>query len=201
MFAISIADFAASEPLFPALVPALSKDEQNAVLQKICETHKFPTLRQAKLLKDASQAGELDAATLHRILTEITLDDRVSFRVKPAQRQQLEEMSANTQMSKSEILRTLSNTGKAVYVGRDAIEELADLRADVARVGNLMKMRHNTLSMIAENPFLPEQDRALITELYNQNTELHTDLAELRKEIKEVCKNVTETVKKLNQKQ
>ena len=176
----------------------LSEDEQNAVLQKIRETHKFPTLRQAKLLKNASQAGELDAATLHRILTEITLDDRVSFRVKPAQRQQLEEMSANTQMSKSEILRTLSNTGKAVYVGRDAIEELADLRADVARVGNLMKMRHNTLSMIAENPFLPEQDRALITELYNQNTELYEDFVTIRKQLLEVCKKVNQAVNDLN---
>lgn len=176
----------------------LSKDEQNAVLQKIRETHKFPTLRQAKLLKDASQASELDAATLHRILTEVTFDDRVSFRVQPAQRQQLEEMSANTQMSKSEILRTLSNTGKAVYVGRDTIEELADLRADVARVGNLMKMRHNTLSMIAENPFLPEQDRTLITELYNQNAELYEDFVKLRKQLLEVCKKVNQTVNDLN---
>ena len=64
-----------------------------------------------------------------------------------------------------------------------------------------MKMRHNTLSTIAENPFLTENDRNLIIDIYNQNVELHTDLAELRKEIKEVCKNVTETVKKLNQKQ
>ena len=177
----------------------LSEDEQNAVLQKIRETHKFPTLRQAKLLKDASQASELDAATLHRILTEVTFDDRVSFRVQPAQRQQLEEMSANSQLSKSEILRTLSNTGKAVYVGRDAIEELADLRADVARVGNLMKMRHNTLSMIAENPFLPEQDRALITELYNQNAELYEDFVKLRKQLLEVCKKVNQAVNDLNQ--
>ena len=176
----------------------LSEDEQNAVLQKIRETQNFPTLKQAKLLKNASQAGELDAATLHRILTEITLDDRVSFRVKPAQRQQLEEMSANTQMSKSEILRTLSNTGKAVYVGRDTIEELADLRADVARVGNLMKMRHNTLSMIAENPFLPEQDRALITELYNQNAELYEDFVTIRKQLLEVCKKVNQAVNDLN---
>ena len=176
----------------------LKEDEQNAVLQKIRETHNFPTLRQAKLLKDASQASELDAATLHRILTEVTFDDRVSFRVQPAQRQQLEEMSANTQMSKSEILRTLSNTGKAVYVGRDTIEELADLRADVARVGNLMKMRHNTLSMIAENPFLPEQDRTLITELYNQNAELYEDFVKLRKQLLEVCKKVNQTVNDLN---
>ena len=179
----------------------LSKDEQNAVLQKIRETHKFPTLRQAKLLKDASQASELDAATLHRILTEVTFDDRVSFRVQPAQRQQLEEMSANTQMSKSEILRTLSSTGKTVYVGRETVAEIADLRADVARVGNLMKMRHNTLSMIAENPFLPEQDRALIIELYNQNAELHEELTRLRKELVTVCKKINQSVDKLNKKQ
>ena len=179
----------------------LSADEQNAVLQKIRETQKFPTLRQAKLLKDASQANELDAATLHRILTEVTFDDRVSFRVQPAQRQKLEAMSANTQMSKSAILRTLSNTGQEVYVCDEAFDKLAKLRAEVARVGNLMKMRHNTLSTIAENPFLTENDRNLIIDIYNQNVELHTDLAELRKEIKEVCKNVTETVKKLNQKQ
>ena len=179
----------------------LSEDEQNTVLQKIRETHKFPTLRQAKLLKDASQAGELDAATLHRILTEVTFDDRVSFRVQPAQRQKLEAMSANTQMSKSAILRTLSNTGQEVYVCDEAFDKLAKLRAEVARVGNLMKMRHNTLSTIAENPFLTENDRNLIIDIYNQNVELHTDLADLRKEIKEVCKNVTETVKKLNQKQ
>lgn len=176
----------------------LKEEEQKSLLQKIYETQKFPTLKQASLIKRASQAGEFDAATLHRILTEITLDDRVSFRVKPAQRQQLEEMSANTQMSKSEILRTLSNTGKAVYVGRDAIEELADLRADVARVGNLMKMRHNTLSMIAENPFLPEQDRALITELYNQNTELYEDFVTIRKQLLEVCKKVNQAVNDLN---
>ena len=177
----------------------LSEDEQNAVLQKIRETHKFPTLRQAKLLKDASQASELDAAMLHRILTEVTFDDRVSFRVQPAQRQQLEEMSANSQLSKSEILRTLSSTGKTVYVGRETVAEIADLRADVARVGNLMKMRHNTLSMIAENPFLPEQDRALITELYNQNAELYEDFVKLRKQLLEVCKKVNQAVNDLNQ--
>ena len=177
----------------------LKEDEQIALLQKIRETQKFPTLKQATLIKQASQAGELDEETLYKILTEITLDDRVSFRVKPAQRQQLEEMSASTQMSKSEILRTLSNTGKAVYVGRDTIEELADLRADVARVGNLMKMRHNTLSAIAENPFLPQQDRTLIIELYNQNAELYEDFVKLRKQLLEVCKKVNQAVNDLNQ--
>ena len=179
----------------------LSEDEQNAVLQKIRETHKFPTLRQAKLLKDASQASELDAATLHRILTEVTFDDRVSFRVQPAQRQQLEEMSANTQMSKSEILRTLSSTGKTVYVGRETVAEIADLRADVARVGNLLKMRHNTLSAIADNPFLTENDRALISELYAQNAELHEELTRLRKELVTVCKKINQSVDELNKKQ
>ena len=179
----------------------LSEDEQNAVLQKIRETHKFPTLRQAKLLKDASQASELDAAMLHRILTEVTFDDRVSFRVQPAQRQQLEEMSANTQMSKSEILRTLSSTGKTVYVGRETVAEIADLRADVARVGNLLKMRHNTLSAIADNPFLTENDRALISELYAQNAELHEEFTRLRKELVTVCKKINQSVDKLNKKQ
>ena len=179
----------------------LSEDEQNAVLLKIRETYKFPTLRQAKLLKDASQAGELDAATLHRILTEVTLDDRVSFRVQPAQRQQLEEMSANTQLSKSEILRTLSSTGKTVYVGRETVAEIADLRADVARVGNLLKMRHNTLSAIADNPFLTENDRALISELYEQNTELYEELTRLRKELVTVCKKINQSVDELNKKQ
>ena len=179
----------------------LSEDEQNAVLLKIRETYKFPTLRQAKLLKDASQAGELDAATLHRILTEVTFDDRVSFRVQPAQRQQLEEMSANTQLSKSEILRTLSSTGKTVYVGRETVAEIADLRADVARVGNLLKMRHNTLSAIADNPFLTENDRALISELYEQNTELYEELTQLRKELVTVCKKINQSVDELNKKQ
>ena len=179
----------------------LSEDEQNAVLLKIRETYKFPTLRQAKLLKDASQAGELDAATLHRILTEVTFDDRVSFRVQPAQRQQLEEMSANTQLSKSEILRTLSSTGKTVYVGRETVAEIADLRADVARVGNLLKMRHNTLSAIADNPFLTENDRALISELYKQNTELYEELTRLRKELVTVCKKINQSVDELNKKQ
>ena len=179
----------------------LSEDEQNAVLLKIRETYKFPTLRQAKLLKDASQAGELDAATLHRILTEVTFDDRVSFRVQPAQRQQLEEMSANTQLSKSEILRTLSSTGKTVYVGRETVAEIADLRADVARVGNLLKMRHNTLSAIADNPFLTENDRALISELYTQNVELHEELTRLRKELVTVCKKINQSVDELNKKQ
>ena len=179
----------------------LSEDEQNAVLLKIRETYKFPTLRQAKLLKDASQAGELDAATLHRILTEVTFDDRVSFRVQPAQRQQLEEMSANTQLSKSEILRTLSSTGKTVYVGRETVAEIADLRADVARVGNLLKMRHNTLSAIADNPFLTENDRALICELYTQNAELHEELTRLRKELVTVCKKINQSVDELNKKQ
>ena len=177
----------------------LKEDEQIALLQKIRETQKFPTLKQATLLKQASQDGKLDEETLHKTLTEVTLDDRVSFRVKPALRQQLEEMSANTQMSKSAILRTLSNNGKAVYVGNEAIEELAELRADVARVGNLMKMRHNTLSAIAENPFLPQQDRDLITELYNQNAELYEDFVKLRKQLLEVCKKVNQAVNDLNQ--
>ena len=179
----------------------LKEEEQKSLLQKIYETQKFPTLKQASLIKRASQAGEFDAATLHRILTEVTFDDRVSFRVQPVQRQQLEEMSANTQMSKSEILRTLSSTGKTVYVGRETVAEIADLRADVARVGNLLKMRHNTLSAIADNPFLTENDRALISELYAQNAELHEELIRLRKELVTVCKKINQSVDKLNKKQ
>ena len=179
----------------------LKEDEQIALLQKIRETQKFPTLKQASLLKQASQDGKLDEETLYKILTEVTLDDRVSFRVKPALRQQLEEMSANIQMSKSAILRTLSNNGKAVYVGNEAIEELAELRADVARVGNLLKMRHNTLSAIADNPFLTENDRALISELYEQNTELYEELTRLRKELVTVCKKINQSVDELNKKQ
>lgn len=179
----------------------LKEEEQKSLLQKIYETQKFPTLKQASLIKRASQAGELDAATLHRILTEVTFDDRVSFRVQPAQRQQLEEMSVNTQMSKSEILRTLSSTGQTVYVGRETVAELADLRADVARVGNLLLMRHNALSLVAENPFLAQSDRALITELYEQNAELHAEFVALRKQLLEVCKKVNRSVDSLNKKQ
>ena len=110
-------------------------------------------------------------------------------------------MSANTQLSKSEILRTLSSTGKTVYVGRETVAEIADLRADVARVGNLLKMRHNTLSAIADNPFLTENDRALISELYEQNTELYEELTRLRKELVTVCKKINQSVDELNKKQ
>lgn len=176
----------------------LPNEEQNAVLQKIRETHKFPTLKQASLIKQAFQANELTYEDLHRILTEFTYGDRVSFRVSAAQRQQLEDMSANTQKSKSEILRTLSKTGKAIYVGQDLIDQVTNISGIISHVGNLLMKEEESLRVLANDPYIYTNDKQAILNAFSRNTELYKELTEMRKNMQELCDKMKYEISKVN---
>ena len=176
----------------------LPNEEQNAVLQKIRETQKFPTLKQASIIKQAYQANELTDSELHRILTEFTYGDRVSFRVSAAQRQQLEDMSANTQKSKSEILRTLSKTGKAIYVGQDLIDQVTNISGIISHVGNLLMKEEESLRVLANDPYIYTNDKQAILNAFSRNTELYKELTEMRKNMQELCDKMKYEISKVN---
>ncbi len=176
----------------------LPNEEQNAVLQKIRETQKFPTLKQASLIKQAFQANELTYEDLHSILTEFTYGDRVSFRVSAAQRQQLEDMSANTQKSKSEILRTLSKTGKAIYVGQDLIDQVTNISGIISHVGNLLMKEEESLRVLANDPYIYTNDKQAILNAFSRNTELYKELTEMRKNMQELCDKMKYEISKVN---
>lgn len=176
----------------------LPNEEQNAVLQKIRETQKFPTLKQASIIKQAYQANELTDAELHRILTEFTYGDRVSFRISAAQRQQLEDMSANTQKSKSEILRTLSKTGKAIYVGQDLINQVTNISGIISHVGNLLMKEEESLRVLANDPYIYTNDKQAILNAFSRNTELYKELTEMRKNMQELCDKMKYEISKVN---
>ena len=176
----------------------LPNEEQNAVLQKIRETQKFPTLKQASIIKQAYHANELTDAELHRILTEFTYGDRVSFRISAAQRQQLEDMSANTQKSKSEILRTLSKTGKAIYVGQDLINQVTNISGIISHVGNLLMKEEESLRVLANDPYIYTNDKQAILNAFSRNTELYKDLTEMRKNMQELCDKMKYEISKVN---
>ena len=176
----------------------LPEDEQNAVLLKIRETQKFPTLKQASIIKQAYQANEFTDSELHRILTEFTYGDRVSFRVSAAQRQQLEDMSANTQKSKSEILRTLSKNGKAIYVGQDLIDQVTNISGIISHIGNLLMKEEESLRVLANDPYIYTNDKQAILNAFSRNTELYKELTEMRKNMQELCDKMKYEISKVN---
>ena len=178
----------------------LNEDEQYAVLQKMRETQKFPTLKQASLIKQAFQANELTDAELHRILTEFTYGDRATFRVSSAQRRELDEMSEKTRKSRSEILRTLFDTGKTIYVGNDLIKEMRALNTKISDVGNLILKEEESLRTLADDPYIYTNDKQAILSALSRDAELHKKFTEMRIEMNELCDKLKYEIYKINSK-
>ena len=179
----------------------LSKDEQYAVLQKMRETQKFPTLKQASIIKQASQASEFNDAEITRIFSEFNYGDRVSFRVSAAQRQRIEDMSSSAQMSKSEILRTLSNTGKTVHVGSsELINRVYDTGNKISDVGNLIYAIEKNLRTLADDPYIYANDRQIILDTLARNVELCNDLDQLRIRMYDLCDKMEYEISRVNSK-
>jgi len=175
----------------------LSEPEQRTLLAEIKSRGIVPNLKQALSLKAASKDKEFDDNVVD-ILTEVRLDDRVTFRLHPGQLQQLDNTSLGTSLSRSELLRAYTATGGAVYVGRETVGELADVHADIARVGNLLKMQQNRLDEIAQNPFLVESDRELLSAAIADTKELREQLDVLRETMRNVVKKINKNVDAMN---
>ena len=176
----------------------LSEREQKKLYEEIQRTDLIPNLKQAKLLKAASYDKELDEQRLVNILSEIRLDDRVTFRLQPGQRQLLDEMSKGSSTSRSELLRTYASTGGAVYVGVDTVDSLSEVRRNIASLGNLLQANLKRLDTFAENPFLVSEDRAALLETLAQTRALHGEVDKLRLSVKQLRDDVNVEIDELN---
>ncbi len=176
----------------------LPQEEQQTLALIINDMNIYPTLKQSIALKAKAQGGELSEKEIRDILSETSLNDRVCFRATPVQLTQLIEESEKTGATKSEILRSYSATGGAVYVGKDSIGELMDTRLEVSRVGNLLKMHQNKLDMISQNPLLAQSDRDVVLDIIHEAGKLQRELDELRRELVRLCTRIGKDVSKLN---
>ncbi len=175
----------------------LSNEFQEAVLETV-QKYQAPNLKQASALKKKFQDNELTCETITSILSEHRLDDRVSFRLNPDQLDHLNELSNGTDVNRSELLRTLASNGQAVYVGKEVIGELFDLKGDIARSGNLLKAQLNKLDIIAQNPSLQGEAELELLAVLEENKQLHAELDRLRKEVLKMCEIINNSCNKLN---
>ncbi len=177
----------------------LSEAEQGLVMNAMKECKLTPTLKQAKLLKATAMDGELDEEKVISVLTEVRLDDRVTFRLRPGQLEQLNEASALAELGRSELLRAYASTGGVTYVGNEIVGELLDLKADIARIGNLLKMQQSRWDLLADNPWMLEKDSAAFSDALAQSQEIHADLEKSRKALTSLCERIREDLRRLNQ--
>ncbi len=176
----------------------LSEREQKKLYEEMQRTNLIPNLKQAKLLKAASYDKELDEQRLVNILSEIRLDDRVTFRLQPGQRQLLDEMSKGSSTNRSELLRTYASTGGTVYVGVDTVDSLSEVRRNIANIGNLLQANLKRLDAFAENPFLVSEDRAAFLETLAQTRALHGEVDKLRLSVRQLRDDVNVELDELN---
>ena len=132
------------------------------------------------------------------ILSEIRLDDRVTFRLQPGQRQLLDEMSKGSSTNRSELLRTYAATGGTVYVGVDTVDSLSEVRRNIASLGNLLQANLKRLDTFAENPFLVSEDRAAFLETLAQTRALHGEVDKLRLSVRQLRDDVNVEIDELN---
>ncbi len=176
----------------------LDENEQELVYKEIERRKLNLALKQAMEIKAASKDGCLDREKLDEILSAQRLSNIISFRAAPDQIDHLRHASEGADTSRSKVLRAYAATGGTVYVGSDTISAMVDLQADVARVGNLLKMHQNRLDALTDNPWLMEKDRTELLSALEEGRELKLELDRLRQAMKLVCENVNTSVRKLN---
>ncbi len=172
----------------------LSDEEQRYVLS----LDVMPNLKQSENLKKLSQSGAFNNDIVHEVLTETSLNDRISFRATPTQLAQLNAESQGSGISRSEILRAYSATGGTVYVGNDAIDELIEARATASRLGNLLKMQQNKLDIIIQNPLLAQSDREALLSVFEEAERLHKEIDAVRKDYIKLYTKIRTEVNQLN---
>lgn len=174
------------------------KPEQEMLFDFINTLKIIPTLKQASKLKASYKDGKLDADEMRRILTEVRLDDRVSFRVTPPLLKRLDELSTGKKMNRSKLLRGLTFTGDKYYIGEEVIGEIRDTKSKISRIGNLFQMRENWLDRMADNPFLAAKDQTAVRQFLDEERALHAELNELSKIMSRLCDQVFNEANMLN---
>lgn len=176
----------------------LKEDEQEMLREQIATLKIIPTLKQASKLKASYKDGKLDADEMRRILTDVRLDDRVSFRVTPPLLKRLDELSTGKKMNRSKLLRGLTFTGDKYYIGEEVIGEIRDTKSKISRIGNLFQMRENWLDRMADNPFLAAKDQTAVRQFLDEERALHAELNELSKIMSRLCDQVFNEANMLN---
>ena len=176
----------------------LTENEQKQLCEIITRVKRAPDLRQANILKKESKNMALTNEKIEEILSAVRYDDRVTFRLRPAQLKQLDEVSADAQLNRSEILRAYTSTGGAVFVGKDTISEMIDIKNDIARLGNLMKMQQNRLDFIAENPLIASDDREILNRTMGDFQSLYQEIQKQLKKLNKVSDKLVDEVADLN---
>lgn len=175
------------------------KPEQEMLFDFINTLKIIPTLKQASKLKASYKDGKLDADEMRRILTEVRLDDRVSFRVTPPLLEHLNQLSTGSDVSRSELLRGLSSTGGKFYIGLELVGELSVMGSTLSRNGNLIKAELNRLDIIASNPLLAIEDREAVIQTMNEVSAVSNEFHSLSTMIYGLCVRLNTTIENLNE--
>ena len=176
----------------------LSPKQQQMLVDAIAEMQYIPNLRQAKALKMAAREGKLTADEIRRILSQVRLDCRVTFRMQPNQLKRLEEESEKGEINRSELLRTYASTGGTVYIGQSNIDALYEIETNVSRIGNLLIMNINRLSALTENPLLVESQSELLKNALDEDKKLREEILKIRLKLNRVCGNIRNELDTLN---
>lgn len=141
-------------------------------------------LRETRIMKD----GSIRQMRCHR----------ACFRMNSNELDHMEQMKWATGGNRSELIRISIRNGGVVYVGRELIKTLSEYRADVARVGNLVRMACDYISAVLELPELTETDRAELRSVINKMGDCYEELYRTRLKTVEMLESANEAMRRLN---
>lgn len=176
----------------------LNPDQQEILAQAMETLDTTPNLKQAQKLKAAHQDGKLTDDEIVRILKEETLVNKVSFRIKPEQKDRLDKLCDNGDITRSEALRILTETATPVYLGKDMLGEVHDLMLAISQSTNWMKMRQNRLDLITYNPLLAEKDKEAFQIALDDQTQLRKEMDICQNTLFKLCKRIERELDELN---
>ena len=78
------------------------------------------------------------------------------------------------------------------------IDTLEEIRADIARVGNLLIMNINRLTDISNNPFIAERQSHIVDSALEENKKLADELDRCRTRVNNMCGHIYDNLEILN---
>ncbi len=141
-------------------------------------------LRETRIMKD----GTVRQLRCHR----------ASFRLNSNELEHMDQMKWTTGGNRSELIRISVRNGGVVYVGRELVKTISEYRADVARVGNLVRMACDYISAVLELPDLTEADRAELRSVINKMGDCYEELYRTRLKTVEMLESANAAMRQLN---
>lgn len=152
------------------------------------------------LRADDAPKPVMDKAAAARAYREERRDLRrwhISFRVNGNEYDHIAESVSNTDLNRSELIRLCLSGVGVVYVGSDIVESIYTYRADLARIGNLIKMLVGEIQQLYSHPSLSVAERNHIETIAAVLEDAYDDLARTKTDIVRVMERVNRTMEEL----